>query len=137
MGQNMNFTGIKIFYWVAFGLSAIILPLNFGLGLIAMGIVILPILVLHLSVGLGLNAIKNHDTLIVVSSINLLTFALVRPDGVHAFTDSGLSAILELFGIYSGYNYKNADYFFFASLILLFIQVVLDLRLRKIKRAKE
>jgi hypothetical protein len=133
----MNLTGIKIFYWVTFGLSVIILLLNFGLGLVAIGVVILPILVLHLAIGLGLNRIKNHNTLIAVSAINLFTFVLIRPDGVHAFTDSGLSAILEMFGIHAGYNYKNEDYFFIASLILLLIQVILDLRLRKIKRANE
>jgi hypothetical protein len=133
----MNLTGIKIFYWVTFVLSLIILPLNFGLGLVAIGVVILPILVLHLSIGLGLSKIKNHNTLIVISAINLLTFVLIRPDGVHAFTDSGLSAILEMFGIYARYNYKNEDYFFIASLILLLIQVILDLKLRKIKRANE
>ncbi len=133
----MNNTTIRFFYWTSFALSVIIIPLNFGLGLIVMGIVILPALILHLTIGLSLNRIKNHNTLIIVSAVNLLTFALIRPDGVHALTDNGLSSLLGIFGIYAGYNYEYENYFSIASLILLILQVIVDLILLKIKKANE
>jgi len=133
----MSLKTIKIFYWTTFGLSVAIIALNFGLGLIALGVVILPVLILHLANGLSLNKIDNHKTAIILSASNLLIFALMRPDGVHAFTNSGLSSILDLFGINAGYNYKNEDYFLIASLILLLLQVIFDMRLRKLKRAND
>jgi hypothetical protein len=131
----MSFKAIKTIYWTAFGLSIIILPLNIGLGLIGLGIVILPILILHLAIGLGLDRIENHKTSIILSALNLLLFALIRPDGVHAITDSGLSSLLDIFGVHAGYNHKYEDYFFVASLFLLFVQVIMDMRLRKLKKA--
>jgi hypothetical protein len=133
----MSFKVIKAFYWITFGFSIIIIPLNMGLGLIALGLIILPILFLHLAIGLNLNKIENYKTAIILSATNLLTFALIRPDGVHAFTDNGMSSVLNNFGINAGYNHKHEDYFFLASLILLLVQVIMDIRLRKFKRANE
>ena len=133
----MSLKAIKAFYWTTFGLSVIILPLNFGLELITVGLVILPILILHLSVGVRLNKIENYKISIILSGANLLIFALIRPDGVHAFTDTGLSSILEIFGIYAGYDHEYEDYFFVGSLILLLFQGIMDIRLRKLARASE
>lgn len=132
----MSLRTIKIFYWSTFGLSVIILPLNIGLGLIALGLMILPILILHLAIGIGLSKIQNHKASIILSASNLLIFVLIRPDGVHAFTDNGLSSFLDLFGIYAGYDHKYEGSFFVASLILMLVQVIMDIRLRKLVRAK-
>jgi hypothetical protein len=132
--KTMSFKAIKIFYWTTLGLSIVILPLNFGLGLIAIGLVILPILILHTAIGLNLSKLENYKNSLVFSGTNLLIFALIRPDGVHAFTDNGLSSILDLFGVYGGYNREYEDYFFFGSLSLLLIQAIADIRLRKLTR---
>lgn len=126
----MSFKIVKIYFWTTFGISVVIMLLNFGLGLIALGIVILPILILHLQNGLRLDKLQNHRTGIILSASNLLIFALIRPDGVHAFTNSGLSSILDLLGLNLGYKYKIGDYLFFPSLILLLLQVIIDIRLR-------
>lgn len=131
---DMGINSIKGIFWLTFGLSIVILPLNIGLGLMVLGLVILPVLILHLNVGLSLNKIQNHKGAIVCSAINLLVFALVRPDGVHAFTESGLSSLLSIIGINAGYNYKHENYFFYSSLVLLLVQVIIDLRLRKFAR---
>ena len=131
----MSLKTTRIFYWTTFALSVIILPLNIGLGLFATGIFILPVLILHVMIGFGLDVLKDHPRLIVLSPINLLVFVLIRPDGVHTLTDSGMSAVLRIFGIHAGYSYKYEDYFFFGSLILLGIQLIIDLRLRTIIRA--
>jgi len=133
----MNFTTIKIFYWTTFGLSLIILPLNFGLGLVAIGLVILPLLILHLAVGLGVNRLKNHIVSIILSAVNLLLFAFIRPDGVHAITDNGLSSALDIFGINAGYNRNYENHFFIGSLILLLIQAIMDIRLWKIAKSNK
>ena len=125
---------IKAFYWATFGLSIVILPLNFGLGLVAIGLVIIPILFLHLTIGLKLSKIENHKISIVLSGVNLLIFALIRPEGVHAFTDSGLSSIFGIFGIRTGFSHEYEDYFFIGSLMLLLVQAIMDIRLRKLSR---
>jgi hypothetical protein len=132
--MTMRINSTKTIFWGTFGLVIIVLPLNFGLGLIALGLLILPILILHFTIGLSLNKIQNHKGAIIFSAINLLLFALLRPDGVHALTESGLSSLLSIFGINAGYSYKHENYFFYSSLILLLIQVVMDLRLRKLAR---
>jgi hypothetical protein len=121
----MNLVTIKVFYWTTFGLSIIILPLNFGLGLVAMGLVILPLLILHLTIGLRVNRLENNIVSIFLSAVNLLLFALIRPDGVHAITDNGLSSALDIFGINAGYNRNYENHFFIGSFILLLVQVII------------
>ena len=118
---------------MTFALAVVVLPLNFGLGLIAFGLVILPVLVLHLAIGLALGHIKKHKILVIFSAINLLVFALIRPDGVHAFTDNGLSALLEIFDVHAGYDRRYENTFFVGSATLLLVQVIIDLRLRNLR----
>lgn len=130
----MNFTTVKVFYWTTFGLSIIILPLNFGLGLVAIGLVILPLLILHLAIGLAANRLKNHRISIILSSANILLFTLIRPDGVHSFTDNGLSAVLDILGVNAGYNRNYENHFFIGSLMLLLVQAIMDIRLWKIAK---
>lgn len=127
-------TNLKIFHWATFCAAVIILPLNFGLGLIAMGLFTLPVLILHFIVALSLNRLHDRKALVILSGLNLFIFALVRPDGVHSFTDNGLSALLGIFGIHGGYSYKYENYFFYTSLVLLVLQVIIDLWLRKLSR---
>src|SRR5687767_7764479 len=122
----MNFKTVKILYWITFAFTITILPLNFGLGLVAVGIVILLILILHLTNGLSLHKLENHRASIILSAVNMLLFALARPDGVHAITDNGLSSLLDIFGINSGYNNEYENYYFTASIILLFAQLIMD-----------
>ncbi len=130
----MEFKTVKLFFWTTFVLSIAILFLNLGLGLIAFGIILLPVFILHFAIGLSLDRIQKHRTAIILSSLNLLTFVLIRPDGVHAFTESGLSSILNIFGVNARYSRQYEDYFFSASLVLLLLQLIIDLRLRKFAR---
>jgi hypothetical protein len=131
----VNIKAIKNFYWITFGLSVIVLVLNFGLGLLGLGIIILPVLILHFTVELSLHRIKNSSLLIVISACNLLAFALIRPDGVHTTTDNGLSSLLDIFVISGGFDSSYENHYFIASLILLIVQIVFDLTL-KFKKAK-
>jgi hypothetical protein len=130
----MHINSIKAIFWAAFGLAIITLLLNVGIGLIATGLVILPVLMLHFIIGLSLTKLQNHKSAIILSAINLLTFALLRPDGVHSLSDNGLSSFFDLVGISAGYNRDYEDYFVYSSLLLLLVQVIVDLRLRKIAR---
>ena len=99
-----------------------------------LGIIILPVIVLHIIIGLGIDKIKTHKTLIFLSATTLLLFSLIRPDGVHTLNDTGLSSILDKFGIIWGdcYNYEN--HFVFASLTILLFQVIIEIRLMKHKK---
>ncbi len=123
---------MKVVYWITFCLSMAALLLNLGLGLFAFGIVIIPLLILHVSNGLQLNKLTNHKVAVILSAINLLAFALLRPDGAHTFTDTGLSALLDVLGIDAGFNRRNENFYFGTSIALFFIQVVIDLWLRKV-----
>jgi|SRR5688572_28144431 len=129
----MSFNIVRYFYWTALGFSVILLVLNFGIGLIAMAIFILPLLILHLRNGLSLNNIKGDNTLMIISALNLLAFALIRPDGVHTLSDNGLSAFLSKFGVHAGYDAGMENYYLAASLILLVFQIAIDLKLRKLR----
>ena len=133
----MNLKAIKKFYWTTFGLSLVILPLNIGLGIVVIGLVILPVLILHFIIGLNLSKIEHHISLIILSGINLLIFALIRPDGVHTFTDNGLSSALDIFGINAGYNREYENYFFVGSLILLIAQLIMEIRLIKLVKVNK
>lgn len=126
---------VKILYWVLFLLSVVVLFLNFGLGLMTVGLVILPVLILHAGIGFSLGRLNANKGLVAWSMLNLLVFALIRPDGVHAFNETGLGALLSLFGMHGGYSHRNEDLFFFASLALLLIQLIVDLRLRRLARS--
>lgn len=133
--RSMNFETTKVLFWATFALAIIVLAMNFGIGLIAFGLIILPVLTLHLAIGIRLSRLEGHGTAVVLSYLNLLAFALVRPDGVHTITDTGLSALLSTVGIHWGYNDRYESHFFYASVILLIVQVIMDLRLRKLIRA--
>jgi hypothetical protein len=124
---------IKYYYWVTFGLSIVALLANVGIGLIALGIALVPTVILHVQNGLHLKRFGNHKKLILLSSTNLLIFALVRPDGVHSLDENGLSAVLDLFGVHSGYDSAYENHLTITALLLLALQLFLDLRLRKLR----
>ncbi|NOS92968.1 MAG: hypothetical protein HOP30_13675 [Cyclobacteriaceae bacterium] len=121
---------MKIVYWILFCLSLAALILNFGLGLIGFGIFIFPMLILHISNGLRLSKLNDHKVAVILSVVNLFAFALLRPDGVHAMTGNGLSALLDLVGIDGGYNSADVNLYFGAACVLFFIQLVMDIRIR-------
>ena len=123
----MAFNIIRIFYWASFVLSIIILPLNFGLVLAALAILILPILIIHLKNGIWINQLRNHKLILVVAATNLLVFALIRPDGVHDINGIGFSALLDVFSINGGYNHEYFDLYFYGSLALLAFQLIINL----------
>jgi hypothetical protein len=132
----MRFKIISTFYWTTFILSIIVIFLNLGLGII-FGLLIIPILVIHYWNGSQLDKLKNHKKLIVFSALNLLVFSLVRPDGVHSFTTSRLSEVLDFFGIDDSGLDENEGYLFVASLLLLVAQGFADFELRKIRKEAE
>ena len=122
-------TTIKWFYWITFILSAFILQLNVGLGLVALAIVIIPIIAFHIIVGLSLHLLEKHRILILFSITNLLLFALIRADGVHVISDNGLSSLLYLFGINGGYSEAHEMEFFIATVVLALVQLGVEIKL--------
>jgi hypothetical protein len=122
------------FYWTTFILSVIILLLNIGLGLMVFGIFIIAVLILHYTNGLRLKNVKSKNSLVVFSAVNLLAFALVRPDGVHMTSEIGLSSVLHVFGIKSGYDLRFEDYYYLIALVLFVVQFVLEIGLRRASR---
>ncbi|MFD2513345.1 hypothetical protein ACFSRY_05660 [Pontibacter locisalis] len=133
----MNKRTVQAYFWVTFLISLLALFLNGGLGLLVFGIVILAALIFHVIVGLKWKYSINKNYLITLSATNLLLFALVRVDGVHAFTDSGLSALLNLIGLSGGYSRRYEELFMWTSLLLFISQVVIDIALyRKNKQVR-
>jgi hypothetical protein len=124
---------VKIYYWLAFGLSIVALFTSIGIGLVALGIILLPTVILHMLNGMHLKRLGNHKKLILLSGTNLLIFALVRPDGVHVFNKNGLSALLDLIGIDAGYNSAYDNHLTIVAILLLALQIFFDLRLRKLR----
>lgn len=133
----MSKKAIKIIYWVLFILSVLILPLNFGLGLVAFAVMLLPLMLLHGMIGVKIDSLENNKTLLMVSAICPLMFALLRPDGVHAITDNGLSSVLDLIGINAGFDRDYENQFSIASLAVLLLQLVVDLRLNQLRKRHE
>jgi hypothetical protein len=130
----MNIKRVKIYYWTTLALSIIILLLNFGLILFVLGlIIILPVILLHIVVGLRLDKIETHKNSVIVSATTLLIFSLIRPDGGHTLSDTGLSSVLKIFGIIWGYCYNYENYFFFISMLILLFQVIMEIRLIRLK----
>ena len=118
------------FYWSCFALTIIILALNVGLVLFGLGLLILPVFVLHADNGQKIRNLRGYDGLIIFSSLNLLLFALMKPDGTHTISENGLSRVLGFFGVNAGFydNYKN--WYFIACFFLLVFQFIAELRLR-------
>jgi hypothetical protein len=127
-------------FWLFFAITLFILLLNIGLFFVVFGIVLFPILIIHVLVGIRMQFLKNNKWLVVLSFLNLLFFALIRPDGVHETTHIGLSSFLELFGMYGFYNPENEQFYFTATSVILIIQILIDVRLlnriRKIRETK-
>ena len=119
----------QIIFWSLLLLSIIILILNVGIALILFGILILVALIIHVIVGYRLR--KFNNPLLIISSINLFLFALVRPDGGHIISANGLSRICELFGGFYGFNSDYLNFYYFATIFLFISQISLDLYLLK------
>ncbi len=135
--KAMNLQSSKIFYWITFVLTIFILLMNVGIGLMALGVVIVPLLILHFINGRHFDKIANHRMAMVLSSANFLLFALIRPDGGHTLNDNGLSLLLEIFGMYWGYDRAYEDYYAFGSLALLVVQAIMDIRLKTIIKKRK
>ncbi|NMM47745.1 hypothetical protein [Marinigracilibium pacificum] len=127
----------KIIYWFLFLISVLILLVNFGIGLMAMSIIIIPVLGLHIYNGINLDKIKDYKIAVLASSVNFLLFVLIRPDGVHSLNENGLSSFLSLFHINFGYNKNLENFSFFTSIILLFTQLFIEIKLRRMVKRSE
>jgi len=137
MEQNTNLKTLKIFHWSTYLLTLLILPLNFGIGLFGMAIIIIPLLISRIQIGRKLHLLQKHKFLLILSALNFLTFALIRPDGAHALTDTGYTALLQFLGINIDYNRKLEEPFFILSILLLFLQMIFEIWLRKLVRRNE
>jgi len=106
-------------YWFIFLLSIFTLLNSFGLFLLVTGIFILGILILHIHIGLRINYLKKYKLLLLYSSFNLFTFSLIRIDGVHVTSGSGLSNLLQTLNI--NYFYTGNDTVHINLSIILFV----------------
>ena len=122
---------IKYLFWNLFAITVLTLVLSLGLFLAVFLIIVIPVLVLHIKIGLRIDELKNHKWLIIISMLNLLLFSLIRPDGVHSFTQIGIESLFNFFGIYVRLNQEFENYYFNLSLALLTIQIALNIILLK------
>ena len=127
-------TSLVYAYWILFGITIIALIASTGLFLILSAIVVLPVLMFHVAVGIRLKHLTSRVSLVVCSAINMLLFALVRPDGVHVINQSGLTELLDIIGIRFKYHGEHEELFLLLTLILFIAQAVLELVLFKSSR---
>ena len=134
----MIFKITRAYYWTSLIISVCALLLSFGLGLMALGIIILPIIIYNIKIGINLKRLQDKPKAVFFAASNWLIFALIRPDGVHATSENGLSSMLDIFGISGGYISDYENYYFTFSLLMIVIQIVTNYRLLKhIKLTKE
>ncbi len=89
---------------------------------------------LHLIIGKKLKQLKKYKWLIIISSLNLLLFALIRTDGVHVTSNIGFSVLSELLGFSGSFNRDYEYLYFYISLISLSIQLIIELILLKLSK---
>lgn len=114
-------------YWILFGIAIVALIASAGLFLMLSAVLVLPVLLVHLTIGFRLALLKRKVVLVLCSAINMLLFALVRPDGVHVINQNGLTELLDLVGVHFRFRSEHEGLFTFLALILFVIQVVLEL----------
>jgi len=115
---------VKLYFWIACAMSIFILGNSFGLFLLVSAIFIIPLIIIHFLAG-----IKSKNTvnkLLVLSATNLLLFSLVRCDGVHNTSDSGLSALLDIVNINFGFSSEYEKIHHFLSFVFFIFQAILD-----------
>ncbi|MGH1387279.1 hypothetical protein [Kordia sp.] len=117
---------IRIAYWIFFCISIAIMLLNIGLFFAVSLIILIPIVVLHASVGLKIQSLKKYTWLVVISFLNLLLLALIRPDGTHTTTNIGWSVLLDLLGYDGSFNRDFESYYFYGAIGLMLVQVLID-----------
>ena len=93
---------VKLYFWIACAMSIFILGNSFGLFLLVSAIFIIPLIIIHFLA--GTKSKNTVNKLLVLSATNLLLFSLVRCDGVHETSDSGLSALLDIVNINFGFS---------------------------------
>lgn len=116
---------IGMIYWGALTISILIIFNNFGLYLYITGFLILGALLFHIIVGTRINQLVNNKFLLTLSSINLMLFSLVRIDGVHATSGSGLSEFLQLLDLNIYYK-GNDSVHLLLTLVTYIIQLSID-----------
>jgi hypothetical protein len=114
-------------YWILFGIAIVALIASAGLFLMLSAVLVLPVLLVHLTIGFRLALLKRKVVLVLCSAINMLLFALVRPDGVHVINQSGLTELLDIIGVHFRIHSEYEGLFALLALILFVIQVVLEL----------
>jgi hypothetical protein len=127
----------KVYYWTVLFVSICALFLSFGIGIMALGIIILPIIIYNIKIGVNLDFLHDKQITVFLASSNWLGFTLLRPDGVHTINKNGISSLLDVIDINGGYNSQYENYYFTFSLIMLALQIVINYRLlKRIRLAK-
>ena len=117
-----------------FILTFVLLVSNIGIGLIALAIIIVPTAVIHFTIALRLECLRENKFLVVFSALNFFIFALIRPDGIHTFNKIGIETILDVLNISWHYSDRDMTILTFISILLLIIQLIVDVILHR--RAK-
>lgn len=122
---------LKTVYWFSFLVSIFVLINSLGLMLMFFGIPILILLFYHIKVGLNLASLVGKSELLLLSSLNLLLFALIRNDGAHTLSTNGLNSLLQLFNRNWGYDRTYENAFMLSALASFIIQIYFEIRLVK------
>jgi hypothetical protein len=120
---------LQIFFWAALIFSCFVMANSAGWLLVFSGIIILPLIVLHIIAGVkSFRRFPLYNRWIFISILSLLIFALVRPDfdDLNAYT--GLSTLLYQWGITGDRYIAQEDmYYYLLALVFGLAFFVLDI----------
>jgi len=120
------YSAVVYIYWILFVIAVIALMSSIGLFLFVSALVLIPVLLLHLAVGIRLSFLHRRAILVFFSSLNLVSFALIRPDGVHAIDKNGLTELLDMIDVNLNFQEEVYHQFLIVSIVLLVIQLGLE-----------
>ena len=124
----MKKTGLSLLFWLTTVAALIIMFMSVGWLLITVGLILIPIIIVHIIAGTrGLNRAPFLGKWVLISSLTFLAFALARPDFDDVHEYSGLSSLMNFLDSKSLKYVQSTNYFFIPAIILILATVAIDI----------
>lgn len=116
-----------LFFIFSTFLGSLVLVLSTGWFLALFGLLLLPILILHVVAGIvALNKYPLFTRWSIMSWIAFCLFALARPDIDDVNSYTGFSVFLYKLSVIDSHYITSTDYLFYIAMAMLLLMLVLD-----------
>jgi hypothetical protein len=124
----MKKTSLSLLFWLSTFAALIIMIMSAGWLLITIGLVLIPIIILHIRAATrGLKRAPYLGIWILVSSFTFLAFAFARTDFDDVNEYTGLSTLMNFFDSKNLMYLHSTSYYFLPAVVFILLTVAIDI----------